>query len=115
MEGGVQMLEKLIEEIYKTACDKGWYEDKRVSFGDTITNIHGEVSEVWEEFRNHRAMNEVYLDEKGKPCGIPTEMADIIIRVFSACQYYGIDIEEAIKTKMEFNKTREWKHGGKKV
>ena len=50
-----------------------------------------------------------------KPEGIPSELADIVIRVFDICGYYEIDLEAAIKEKMEYNKTRQFKHGGKKI
>ena len=49
-----------------------------------------------------------------EPCGIPTESADIIIRVLDYCAAYGIDIDRALQEKVEFNKTRAYKHGGKK-
>ena len=49
----------------------------------------------------------------GKMEGIPSELADVIIRVLDMCEHYGIDIEAALKEKHEFNKTRPYKHGGK--
>lgn len=50
-----------------------------------------------------------------KPEGIPSEIADAIIRLCDFCGYYGIDIEHAIQEKMEYNKSRGHKHGGKKL
>ncbi len=40
-----------------------------------------------------------------KPEGVPSELADVIIRCFDMAEYYGIDLEEAIfKTKIALNK-----------
>jgi hypothetical protein len=43
----------------------------------------------------------------------PIELADIIIRVLDLAEGFGIDMEDAIRRKMEYNKTRERKHGKK--
>lgn len=48
-----------------------------------------------------------------KPEGIPSEMADIIIRVLDICAFNGIDIAQAIADKMAFNDTRPYRHGKK--
>lgn len=45
---------------------------------------------------------------------IPIELADVIIRVLDYCGYAGIDIDAAISQKHEYNKTRPYRHGGKK-
>jgi hypothetical protein len=50
-----------------------------------------------------------------KPEGIPSELADIVIRVMDICGYYGIDLEAAITEKMEYNRNRPIRHGGKKL
>jgi NTP pyrophosphatase (non-canonical NTP hydrolase) len=42
-------------------------------------------------------------------------LADACIRIFDTCGYLGIDIEAAILAKMERNKQRPYKHGGKKI
>jgi hypothetical protein len=50
-----------------------------------------------------------------KPEGIPIELADCIIRIFDYCGKEGINIEEAIRIKHEYNKTRPYRHGGKAI
>lgn len=49
-----------------------------------------------------------------KPVGVPSEMADIIIRALDTCAQWGIDIEEAVRIKREYNATRGYMNGGKK-
>ena len=39
------------------------------------------------------------------------ELADTIIMCLSAAGYLGIDIDAAVRQKMEINKGRPWKHG----
>lgn len=109
------MLNELAKEIYDNASEKGWHE-KPVAFGDAIANIHGELSEAFEEYRKGKGLDEIYLnidDSIGKPEGIPIELADALIRILDNCYMYGIDIEMAVRMKMQYNKTREYKHGGK--
>jgi NTP pyrophosphatase (non-canonical NTP hydrolase) len=40
-------------------------------------------------------------------------LADVVIRCFDMADYYKIDLESIIIEKMEFNKTRPYKHGKK--
>ena len=49
--------------------------------------------------------------ESAKPCGIPSELADVIIRVLHFSGKHGI--EKAVTEKMAFNESRPFKHGGK--
>lgn len=39
------------------------------------------------------------------------ELADVIITALSIAGALGIDIDKAVRRKMEFNKGRSWKHG----
>lgn len=112
-------LNALSEDIHMTALSKRWWSPNR-TFGDIIALIHSEASEALEEYRDLRPANEIYytsankeVEHRGfdpgddwKPQGIPTEFADIIIRVLDACAWYGIDIEQAMRIKMAYNRRR---------
>lgn len=120
-------LNELTKIIHQNAIDHGWWEEER-SFGDIIALCHSELSEALEEYRNGRAnaywwkdgvaystvFNHEYYDGQ-KPEGIAIELADCIIRILDYCGKTGIDIEEMIKIKHEYNKNRPYKHGGKKI
>lgn len=47
----------------------------------------------------------------GKPEGVASELADIIIRTLDAAAAWGIDIEKAVQLKVAYNETREILHG----
>lgn len=48
-----------------------------------------------------------------KPCGVPIELADELIRIFHFAGKHGIDLADAVKQKMKYNETRPFRHGGK--
>lgn len=51
----------------------------------------------------------------GKPEGVASEFADVIIRLLDASEELGIMTAEVMIHKMRYNKTRGYRHGGKKV
>lgn len=88
-----------------------------------------ELAEALEEYRagkpniyyNVEGEEILYADgeacekhERRKPEGVAVELADCMIRILDYCGHAGIDIEEAIRIKHEYNKTRPYRHGGKK-
>jgi NTP pyrophosphatase (non-canonical NTP hydrolase) len=99
--------------IHQNAIQHGWWDDER-TFGDIIALCHSELSEALEEHRNHWKPTVIYYINE-KPEGIPIELADCIIRILDYCGKENIDIEQAINIKMEYNKNRPFKHGGKKI
>jgi NTP pyrophosphatase (non-canonical NTP hydrolase) len=106
-------INELSEAAHQLAMEKGWYDQER-SFPELIALCHSELSEALEEYRKGSDVDEVYLEEPfGKPAGVPIELADLIIRVCDLAGFYGIDLDAAIATKMDYNETRPYRHGGK--
>jgi len=104
-------IKDLVVSAHANAVSKGFH-DAELDIPQRLCLIHSEVSEALEDYRDGN-MNTV-LDDKGKPCGFPSEIADIVIRVADLCGRLGIDLESEIKTKMAYNATRSHKHGGKR-
>lgn len=50
---------------------------------------------------------------QGKPEELPHELADIVIRTMDLAESLGIDLQSAIESKHEQNKTRPFRHGNK--
>lgn len=88
------MLNQLRDEIHQNAIEHGWWDEER-SFGDIIALCHSELSEALEEHRNGHLPTEIYYSDY--------------------CGKVGINIEEAISFKHEYNKNRPYRHGGKKL
>ena len=114
-------LEWLQEESYKIAKEHGWWDEER-NFGELLMLCVTELAEAMEEWRQGRTPWESYSinsDENGvayenpKPEGIPSELADVLIRIADLAQHYGINLTEVVLQKMEYNKTRLYRHGSK--
>lgn len=105
------MLNELRNEIYDDAVKHGlwneaealcvWaycgkrtkYDIDRVRREDCAMRIRDEVQDLYDE-----AHDEIYYTE---------ELADVIIMALSVAGYLGIDIDKAVREKMEINRGRE--------
>lgn len=114
--------------VHENAVAHGWWEQER-ELPEILMLCVSELAEALEEYRagkpniyyNVEGEEILYADgeacekhERRKPEGVAVELADCMIRILDYCGHAGIDIEEAIRIKHEYNKTRPYRHGGKK-
>lgn len=121
------LLNELRDEIYSDAVKHGlWDEDyllKTLVDSDVvrdsgllqiykIVNTEQEMRRVHATLRvfmeNQELLKSVLDEEEDY---FREELADVIITVLSAAGYLGIDIDKAVREKMEINRGREWRHG----
>jgi len=111
-------LSEMSERAHANSRDKGWYdgEEKR-NIGEMLMLIVTEIAEAMEDYRNGKMemWYEPKRDGNDKPCGFPSEIADIVIRCGDLCGHLNIDLQDAVAKKMAYNATREYRHGGKKA
>lgn len=115
-------LAQIIKESFAVADSKGWHEGNFTSpdkFGELLLLTDCEIAEAFEQYRDGRAIDEIYFvkDKRGrqKPEGVPVELADALIRLGDLCARYNIPLARAYRLKTEYNKTRPYRHGGKKA
>ncbi|MGW9002220.1 hypothetical protein [Brevibacterium casei] len=112
-------LTELVTEAHEISANHGFhnYQPESQPALDSlratrVALIHSEASEVLEALRDGSAPTHTwYRDSDGKPEGIPSELADIVIRVADFCGAEGIDLERAVEEKLHFNAGRPYKHG----
>ena len=97
------------QEVNHIAIEKGWWEGER-NEGELIALMHSELSEALEAIRNDNPPD----DKIPEFTGVEAELADVIIRIMDMAAAKGYRVGEAVIAKINYNKNRPYKHGGKK-
>ena len=95
-------LEDFVREAKEIANSKGFH----VTWDNAPVYLMLVVTELAEAM-------EAWRDDDRK--GFREEIADTLIRVFHLCGDLDLRISEAVKRKMEINRTRPYRHGRKRL
>ena len=133
-----KQLDYYIKRAYENAKSKGFHLDDdemrnkfkfrstdyeyfcRLAMVKDLALIVTELAEAIEALRERREATDPVMKLKESDPTYKTEdwketfeeeIADVFIRLFDFCGNYGIDIETFINFKMDYNESREWKHG----
>lgn len=113
-------LNEIANIVHTNAKIKGFHpEDETIHqfMANQCSNLHGEVSELWEAWRAGKEFDPCDKAEKMTEQGIyplncsEEELADIIIRALDLSARLGIDISRAVLAKHQYNMNRPYKHG----
>jgi hypothetical protein len=136
-------IKEMQKQVHQLAREKGWWPAKpftllEIAEDEPIRNTElgvidlekanipeklmlmvSELGEALEFYRNDNqgaGIQEavIYPPLSDKPDGFWIELADTIIRILDLAGAYDIDMEQLVKLKHEFNKTRPFRHGNKK-
>lgn len=112
-------IDKVSARMYENARAKGFHDNDRDEDGNVTverlgmfcSNLHGEVSELWEVVRKGKLYDP--CDKTDKLTNAEEELADIVIRAMDTAHTLGISLGDAIKKKHAYNRSRPYKHGKK--
>lgn len=104
-------LNELGDFAYASASANGWHDPRVDEYGqlrqtstfERLALVHSEVSEALEAFRKTGADE---WDVDGKPEGLGSELADIIIRTCELARLHRFDLDQIVATKMAYNARR---------
>lgn len=112
-------LNALRDEVYEDAVKHGLWEstdytvkkiiDEQERYGTPFSDKDA-ILRAWAMEPIRREVNELEMAHESVE-EYTEELADVIIMSLSVAGKLGIDIDEAVRRKIEFNKTRPWKHG----
>ncbi len=106
-------IKALCKEAHKMAVEKGFWSEAFTGYkiernnGELLMLITSELGECLEGLRHGNPKSE----HIPKFSAAEEELSDAIIRIADMAEANNYRLEEAIKAKMKFNKTRKYKHG----
>ena len=119
----MKTLNSIADAVNKLAWENGFHsknESEDAFIERMCNNLHDEISELHEAWRNNKLRLPCDKADKMESLGIKQltcieeEMADIVIRILDNAKRLNVDIQSAVERKHKYNTTRSFKHGNKR-
>ena len=97
-------LDTLTKAMFDFVESKGWLDEdspKQQTQRNLAISLVLEASEVLEHFQ--------WSDETSRPAELADELADVMLYLLQLASFSGIDLGQAVLTKLEKNHAREWR------
>jgi NTP pyrophosphatase (non-canonical NTP hydrolase) len=125
----LEQLKELREEIYANNKQKGFWPEEGRNFGELLMLVTSELSEALEAHRIGKTADIAMFNKERMASpfheraatidafvihiknSVEDEIADAVIRLLDMATGLNIDLEWHILAKLEYNKTRDHKHG----
>lgn len=109
-------LSQIARECHQLAVSKGWHDGKQDSDTVLVSEMAMIMSEGGEAVDAVRSgLPAEVISANKKPEGWAVELCDGVIRSFDSMVLRGVDVAGVLLRKHEYNKTRPFRHGGKKL
>ncbi len=107
----VEAFDRVSQEVHKIASEQGlWQGGSNRDIWKVIAWGMSEFAEALECYRVGNGPDKNITDMSG----LEVQLADVLGILMDMQAGFGLKIAEALQKKMEFNKSRDWLHGGKK-
>lgn len=96
-------LQELTLAMHEFVRTQGWYETdtkRPQTLRNLAISLNLEASEVLEHFQ--------WREHTDQPAELASELADVALYLLQIASIAGIDLEEAILKKLEYNYKRKW-------
>jgi NTP pyrophosphatase (non-canonical NTP hydrolase) len=122
-------IKEIQKEIHQVNVENGFWDGGDRNVGEMLMLVVSELGEAIEAHRKGKSANLFAFDARSidrtesadfqidfQECvkdSFEDEVADAVIRIMDMCEGLGIDLERHIDLKLEYNRTRPYKHGKK--
>lgn len=89
---------------HMSSVRRGFHTPRLRSLGESLCHAHDELAEVRRAFLEHGTKS--WKGPDGKPEGMGSELADVILLCTEIAHIHGIDLDEAVAEKSDYNNVR---------
>jgi NTP pyrophosphatase (non-canonical NTP hydrolase) len=107
----VNCFDYMARRVHKLSRESGLWESEktRTRFLEIMSCAHSELGEALECFRTGNGPDKNIDDMSG----VEVQLSDVLGCLMDMAAGFNLDIANALLKKMDFNSTRDFKHGGK--